>query len=104
MVPMIGRPDEDEFRAHQLTLEDSSISISTSRNVHADSSGARHSSRPDIERRSDRPNGFLLGLSSACYDLGDVDSAVRMRQQSIDAARARKALSPRPTDCVSLPR
>lgn len=92
MVPMLGQPDEDVFRTHQLTLEGflfldleqpERARVLFERALALIEAGTRTSVGVN--------EWVLLGLSSACYDLGDVDNAVRMRMKSIAASRARHA-------------
>ena len=92
MVPMIGRPDEDEFRTHLYTLE-GFLFLDLEQPERAKSLFEQALALIEAGHRTaiGQTEWALLGLSSACYDLGDVESAVRLRQQSIVASRARKA-------------
>ena len=92
MKPMLGRPDEDAFRMHQLTLEGFLVldleQPERARKLFEQALALIEAGT----RTSIGVNEWvLLGLSSACFDLGDVDAAVRLRLESIAASRARHA-------------
>lgn len=90
--PMIGRSDEEEFRAHQLTMQ-GFLFLDLDQPERACELFEHAAALINAGHRTTlgQLEWVQLGLSSAYYDLGDIDGAIRLREVCIDAARARNA-------------